>query len=244
MIHDGQFAGTTRNRPSVNVYVDGLNLFRRKLSKHPECKWLDIEALAQRLLPEFEIARVQYFTAIIKAGPGADVQSPQRQQAYLRALATLPRTEIYLGKFRIDPRIMPLHPTQFHADGSVIFVKVKKMEEKGSDVNLASHALIDAFRGEADAYAILSNDSDLVTPMRMIRQELHAETILLSPMEAKRTSNELKQTRPSIIRHISGDDLRACQLPDTITDRHGSIRRPKQWVLNSEGPTNAEPSNQ
>lgn len=237
-------ASASHTKPSVNVYIDGLNLFRRKLSKHPECKWLDVEALAQRLLPDFEVHRVRYFTAIIKAGPGADAQSPQRQQAYLRALETLPRTEIFLGKFRIDPRIMPVHPTKFQPDGTPVYVKVKKTEEKGSDVNLASYALLDAFRGDANAYAVLSNDSDLVTPMRLIRQELHADTILLSPMDAKRTSNELRQTQPSTIRHISGDDLRACQLPESIADSHGIIRRPKQWTLNSEGPTDVEPSNQ
>lgn len=134
--------------PLANVYIDGLNLFRRKLSKHPECKWLNIEALAQRLLPEYRIGRVRYFIAIIKAGPGADAQSPQRQQAYLRALATLPRTDIYLGKFRIDPRVMPLHPTKLDENGLPVYVKVKKTEEKGSDVNLASYALLDAFTGK------------------------------------------------------------------------------------------------
>ena len=244
MTHPDDPLVATGSKPLANVHIDGLNLFRRKLSKHPECKWLDIEALAQRLLPEYEIARVRYFTAIIKAGPGSDVQSPQRQQAYLRALATLPRTKIYLGKFRIDPRVMPLHPTKLGSDGMPIYVKVKKTEEKGSDVNLASHALLDAFRCDASAYAILSNDSDLVTPMRKIQEELNAKTILLSPMDSKRTSNELRQTGPMLIRHITGDDLRACQLPPSIADAHGVVHRPKQWTLNSEGPTSVEPSNQ
>ncbi len=79
-----------KSEPTASVYIDGLNLYRRLLEGHPECKWLDVEALAREVLPEHKIVRVRYFTAIVKALPGADVNSPQRQQAYLRALATLP----------------------------------------------------------------------------------------------------------------------------------------------------------
>jgi hypothetical protein len=39
-----------------------------------------------------------------------------------------------------------------------------KVEEKGSDVNLASHLLLDAFQNSFDVGAVLSNDSDLVEP--------------------------------------------------------------------------------
>ena len=51
-------------------------------------------------------------------------------------------------------------------------VLVFKVEEKGSDVNLASHLLFDAFRGAFDAAAVLSNDSDLVEPIRIVTKEL------------------------------------------------------------------------
>ena len=111
-------------KPTASVYIDGFNLYRRLLEGHPQHKWLYIEALADRVLPDYRVTAVSYFTAIIKALPGKDVSSPQRQQAYLRALATLRRTEIYLGKFRIDPRIMPLHPTVLDADGEPKRVKV------------------------------------------------------------------------------------------------------------------------
>jgi len=107
----------TRHRASV--YIDGFNLYRRLLQGHPEDKWLDLEALSEFLLPEYELVRVRYFTARIKSLPGADADAPQRQQAYLRALRTLPRTTIHLGKFRIDKRTMPLHPVQYEVDERV-----------------------------------------------------------------------------------------------------------------------------
>ena len=232
------------SKPTANVYIDGFNLYRRLLQRHPHDKWLDLEALAEYTLPDYEIKRVRYFTAIIKPLPGADPQSPQRQQAYLRALATLPRTSVHLGKYRIDPRIMPVHPTELDADGNAITVKVKKTEEKGSDVALASYLLLDAFKDEADVYVVSTNDSDLVMPMRMVADDLQRATGLLSPMEPKRSSNELKQTNPTLHRQITVEALASCQLPDVLGDDRGKIHRPAKWSLNSEGPDRSEPSNQ
>lgn len=231
-------------RPTASVYVDGLNLYRRVLKGHPEDKWLDIAALAARLLPEYEIRRVRYFTAVIKTLPGADAQSPQRQQAYIRALKTLDGVSVHLGKFRIDRRVMPVHPTELLDDGSPRTVRVKKTEEKGSDVALASYLMLDAIRGDSDLYAVLSNDSDLVTPLRLVKNELGRDIGLLSPTEAKRSSNELKQTGPVIHRHVDLEELRRCQLREEIADAHGVVRRPDAWAGHSEGPAEAGPSNQ
>lgn len=217
------------SKPKANVYIDGFNLYRRLLEGHPQDKWLDLEAMARFLLPEYELNRVRYFTAIIKPLPGSDPQSPQRQQAYIRALETLPLTSVHLGKYRVDPRVMPKHPTTFDEDGRPVTVKVKKTEEKGSDVSLASHLLLDAFLDEAEIYVVCTNDSDLVTPLRMVRFDLGRQTGLLSPMEPKRASNELKQTDPSIHRQVTLAALGASQLPDQLHDLHGVIHRPAKW---------------
>jgi hypothetical protein len=235
---------TSLSKPTANLYIDGFNVYRRLLQRHPQDKRLDLEALAEYVLPDFEIKRVRYSTAIIKPLPGADPQSPQRQQAYLRALATLPRTSIHLGKFRIDPRIMPIHPTKFDSEGKPVTAKVKKTEEKGSDVALASYLLLDAFNDDADVYVVSTNDSDLVMPMRMVSDDLHRATGLLSPMEPKRSSNELKQANPTVHRQITVEAPAACQLPDVIVDSIGKVHRPLKWGLNSEGPDHSEPSNQ
>ena len=228
--------GARLSKPTASAYIDGFNLYRRLLEGRPQVKWLDVEALADLLLPEFDVVRVRYFTAIVKALPGKDVQAPQRQQVYLRALASLPRTTIQLGKFRIDTRVMPRHPVEFDVDGRPRTVRVKKTEEKGSDVALASHLLMDAFRANSDIYVVCTNDSDLTTPLRMIKEDLGKALGLLSPMEPKRASNELKQTRPDLHRRVTLDALQACQLPDVLADSHGAIRRPTKWTLNSEGP--------
>ena len=48
-------------------------------------RWLDIGKLAKLLLPQHQIGRTRYFTALVTSRPGDPTQA-QRQQAYLRAL--------------------------------------------------------------------------------------------------------------------------------------------------------------
>ena len=45
-------------------------------------------------------------------------------------------------------------------------VQVMKSEEKGSDVNIASYLLVDAFDDDYEAAVVVSNDSDLAEPIR------------------------------------------------------------------------------
>src|SRR6266699_3050420 len=51
-------------------------------------------------------------------------------------------------------------------------VWVEKTEEKGSDVNLASHLVRDAFRQQFEVAVLITNDSDLAEPVRIVSQEL------------------------------------------------------------------------
>ena len=49
---------------------------------------------------------------------------------------------------------------------------IVRTEEKGSDVNLATLLVADAFKGNFEAAAVLSTDSDLTLPIELIRNEL------------------------------------------------------------------------
>src|SRR6476646_7301355 len=90
----------------VIVYIDGFNLYYRALKK-PEHKWLDVQKLAETLLPEDDIVRVKYFTAMIKPSK-LDVRKHVRQQVYFRALKTLPKVELIYGNYVVGPARMPL----------------------------------------------------------------------------------------------------------------------------------------
>jgi len=83
-------------------------------------------------------------------------------------------------------------------------VRVWKTEEKGSDVALASHLLLDGFKGAYDAAAILSNDSDLIEPVRMVKAELGLPIGLLSPVQ-----NPTPQLRAAAS-FLRRDNGRAC----------------------------------
>jgi uncharacterized LabA/DUF88 family protein len=48
------------------------------------------------------------------------------------------------------------------------YVRVTKTEEKGSDVNIATHLLMDAFDDAYELAVIISNDSDLLEPIKVV----------------------------------------------------------------------------
>ena len=60
-------------------------------------------------------------------------------------------------------------------------VRVVKMEEKGSDVNIATYMLTDAFRGDCDQLIVITNDSDLAEPIRIINKELKIPVGVFNP---------------------------------------------------------------
>jgi hypothetical protein len=114
------------------VYVDALNLYYGCL-KGTTHRWLDLGALCRRLLPNDEINRIRYFTAVIK-DRSDDPKKRQRQLAYLRALKTIPNLDIHTGYYLSHPVRMRLaNPPP---DGPAT-VEVIRSEEKSSDVNLA-----------------------------------------------------------------------------------------------------------
>lgn len=222
------------SNPTARVYVDGFNLYRRLLSGQPHVKWLDLPALAARVMPGYDIQLVRYFTARLRPGIAMDPQTPVRQQIYLRALDLDPKVQIHFGTFRNDKRTMPRHPVTLDpATGKYATVNVRKLEEKGSDVNLASRMIVDAHANCADIYVMLSNDSDLVGPMNLLRHELGYSTGIIFPMESARNSKELVKTLPTFMANITRPDLEACQYPDVMTDATGRFHRPPAWLAST-----------
>lgn len=161
----------------THIYIDGFNLYYRMLKANPHYRWLNIVQLCEELLPNNDIEAVNFYTARVssKVKQGAKV----RQDQYLAALQRLPKVSIYYGNFQIGrkwaglihpPRFKPV-PTLNVLEPVPDVVRVQKIEEKGSDVNLASHLLRDAFQKRFQVAAVLSNDTDLVEPIRIVSQE-------------------------------------------------------------------------
>lgn len=208
----------------TNVYVDGFNLYYGCLKDSPY-KWLDLNALCHQLLPRHEIHRIRYFTAKISARL-PDLQSPIRQETYLRALETLPGLTVHLGHFLTGVTRMRLVTPLLNGPKTV---EVIKTEEKGSDVNLATYLVADAFRHDADIYVLISNDSDLFAPMRLVRHELDFRVGLINPHLAKKRSRALLSCEPTFFKQIRPNTLAKCQFPDQIVSNSGVITRPITW---------------
>lgn len=217
---------SAENRTAI-VYVDGFNLYRQLLQAHPDVKWLDLAAMADTLLPAFTVRRFRFFTARIRATAGSDPTAPVRQATYIRALQIQDRISIHEGTFRVDKRWMTRHPVELGDDGIPLTVRVRKIEEKGSDVNLAAYMLFDAFRGECEATFLLSNDSDFADAFRLVRDGVGQRIGLISPTE--RPSRSLLNVKPDYVRQLRLGLLSKCQLPQTLQDEHGTIHRPASW---------------
>jgi hypothetical protein len=103
--------------------------------------------------------------------------------------------------------------------------QVHWMEEKGSDVTLACHLVHDGWSGRFEAAAVLSNDTDLVEPIRIVTQELHKPVILLCPSTFG-ASKPLQDVATSV-RHIHRRHLLASVFPDQIPGT--TISKPAGW---------------
>jgi hypothetical protein len=204
----------------VNVYVDAFNLYYRSLKGTPY-RWLDVRALCERLLPDDEVHQIRYFTARVKSRPD-NPKAPVRQNAYLRALATTPRLTIHEGQFLTKPVRLPLaHP----ATRGAKTVEVLRTEEKGSDVNLATHLLLDGFLADYEAAVVISNDSDLKEPIRVVRERLAKPVGVIIPDSKTRRSVLPADFYRQILRH----HLKACQFPDQLKDSIGTVTKPEGW---------------
>lgn len=209
--------------PAANFYIDGFNLYYGSL-KHrwPQYKWLNLQSFCESLLPGRQVNRVRYFTARAR-NSRRDPNVADRQQAYLRALATLPKVTIHEGLFTVRNVYLPL------SNNPSNIVQVIKTEEKRTDVNLATALLLDCYDNDCDEVIVISNDSDLVTPIQAVRQKLGKQVGVISPQPPKQRSRALAQAASWSYRTINRSHFANNQLPAQLTDASGIITKPANW---------------
>lgn len=207
----------------TSVYIDGFNLYYRA-AKDTEFKWLNLRKLAENLFPEDNIKRILYFTAILKPRPD-NMQQQQRQQAYLRALSTLSDLQIIYGTFRWFTKWRPMVKP---IAGLPTYVEVRDIEEKRSDVNLATRLVADGFQGKYEQAVVISNDSDLSNAIRCVREEIGLRVVLVNPDRENRSPLSLSAAA-TYIRRLRKSHLRKSQFPPVIRDKTGVITKPASW---------------
>lgn len=202
----------------VRVYIDGFNLYYGCLKRTPY-KWLNLAQLCARMLPTDDVQHVAYYTARVSARPH-NPSAPADQQVYLRALRTIPNLSITYGHFLT-------HSVSMTLTGSTPpkRVWVDKTEEKGSDVNLGVHLVRDAYEKAFETAVLITNDSDLAEPVRIVRG-LGYPVGILNPHEHH--SSVLKQ-HATFLKRIRQADLIASQFPENMADAKGTFHKPASW---------------
>lgn len=199
----------------VIVYVDGFNLYYgMRDSKWKRYYWLDIRALATRLLlPGQSLVGVKYFTARVASPPS----KVKRQGAYLEALDARAACEILYGRYQSSPEECR------HCKKSY-----PRPREKMTDVRIATELLADAFEDRYDVAILVTADADLVPAIGRVRQ-LFPGKRLVAAFPPSRSSNDIR-TVANAVTHIGRRMLAGCQLPDSVTKAGGVVlRRPGRW---------------
>jgi hypothetical protein len=224
----------------TNVYIDGFNFYYGCFGtwEDPIChefkatgpyKWVDLRKLSETLYPNDTIHRIHYCTAIVK-GTHRDPNKPVRQQTYLRALRSTGLFYVHEGHFEERTKygmLKSLPPCVQNPPCLVGLVVVRVREEKGSDVNLATRLLRDAFLGDFEQAVVVSNDSDLADAIRVVKADTRLPIHVVSPhRDVVRELRRAATTATVLNKYL----LPACQLPSPITLPDGTqLFKPHGW---------------
>jgi hypothetical protein len=243
----------------VGVYVDGFNLYKRGHALAGDAagwKWLDIRALAATLAAEewpleaHTISRVVYCTTRVKP-TASNPDGPLRQESFINALRASGSVDwveygLFVDKVKTRPmaiadkrgRPVLVHPARpvliktladVQVPDAVFYVSVADREEKGSDVNVATHLLLDVLADPPilDAAIVISNDSDLKVPVAEARKRLPVGVV--NPGRGY-TAGVLRHDPAASVpnqweRQLTFADFTGHQLPDPV----GTYNKPATW---------------
>ena len=217
----------------VGIYIDGNNLFygALKLDERRKYRWLNPEKLVRAVCDNYfaknraHIEFIKFYTARVSNRSG-NLDAPRNQQLYFNALKTIKNLEIILGNFQVHEKILPTSPLELKENGKPKVPKVLHTEEKGSDVNLGVHLVYDACTDKIDVAIVITNDTDLAEPIRLVADVIGKKVINLCPH--KSVAFSLKKIKN--VRHytIETSHLAKSQFPDNVK----GITRPDHWTNN------------
>lgn len=237
----------------VGVYIDGFNLYygARGLCGQGTAgwRWIDLRGLSEKLAgwSGSSVERIVYGTARIS---GADNPSGAKDQdVYLKALGAAGAVDhieygTYVSRVKRAPLATPDdkgRPVLMRSKTPVLvrdrndqdvreavfMVSHARREEKGSDVNVAAHLLLDVLQGNVDAAIVISNDSDLKLPVVEARQRVPVGTV--NPSSNYLAGDLRGSPTEGVGRHwwrqLSAADYRGHQLPNPV----GPYSKPAGW---------------
>ena len=214
----------------IGIYIDGNNLFygALKCQERRKYRWLNPERLVREVCDNYfmknkaHIKFIKFYTARVSNRSG-NMDAPRNQQLYFNALKTIKNLEIILGNFQVHEKILPVSPLELRKNGKPRVQKVLNTEEKGSDVNLGVHLVYDACTDKFDVAIVITNDTDLTEPIRIVADQLNKQVINLCPH--RNVAFSLKKIKN--VKHyvIGTNHLAKSQFPDSVD----GIIRPCHW---------------
>ncbi|MYM90699.1 NYN domain-containing protein [Rugamonas sp. FT82W] len=229
----------------IAVYIDGYNLYYGRL-RGTNFKWLDIVKVFDVLLTQRDqheqLEVVKYFTAPALANFATHgTASVAAQSAYHRALKAMHRErfEIIYGNHSYDKSgaLLPSFIAGQPYDRTNR-VRVWKLEEKKTDVNLALCMYRDACKGRYDRMILVSNDSDAEPALEAIREDFPEIMIgVVMPIHPpapgrekhRRTSGSLAKHADWTLPYLQDGHLDHAQLPDVVPTNKKPIHKPSHW---------------
>ncbi|WP_219996326.1 NYN domain-containing protein [Nocardioides humi] len=198
--------------------------------------------------PNASIERIVYCTARVDAVTNPSAH--QDQDVYLKALlATNSVDHIEYGNYvaRVkngllatqDPAtrrpvlttsnwpVMVRDASGRKVPDAEFMVSYLHLEEKGSDVNVASHLIFDVTSGVVDAAVVVSNDSDLAFPIKEVRNRVPVG--LINPRDGYTAGDLTGKKSDGVGNHWWWKLKPPTYLSNQLPDPAGTYTKPRGW---------------
>lgn len=198
----------------VIAYIDGSNLYFGLVDAGLKfCKWLDVKKLMQRFLDSNqELIAVKFFTSRLTH----DAPREARQDVYLQALAAS-GVDLIFGSYHSKTIEC------YHCNHSWV-----TQNEKMTDVNLATHLLMDAHLDAYDVAFLVSGDSDFAPCVEAVDETYEEKSVVMLFPPNRENDSLSDEARSSQL--ISKEKLIECQFPLQLIGKDGvEIQKPIGW---------------
>lgn len=228
----------------TSIYIDGYNLYYGRL-RGTQYKWLDVVALfgqiTRSIEPHSHIISVKFFTApALPKFSRHGKESMRAQNDYHRALeAKYPdKFEKVLGShvYEKDGTKMPVYVggSLFDKDNTV---RVWRLVEKKTDVNLALSMYRDTGKWALDQVVLISNDTDTEPVVRALMEDFPTLKIgIIIPRGPQISGKKGRPASSSLLNlahwsrsYINDEELISAQLPEQVPTKKKPAKKPIHW---------------
>jgi uncharacterized LabA/DUF88 family protein len=199
----------------VIAYIDGFNLYFGLLEANLEYyKWLDLHGLISNIMKHNqELVGIKYFTSRVNNNPN----KLQKQNTYLEALETT-GIDLFYGRYQLSE-------IDCHRCGHVW----ADYNEKMTDVQIATHMMMDAYKDNYDTAMLISGDSDLVPPIRAIHEEFSKKRVFVLFPPKRHNQSVALSAKGSMT--IGKKKIKDNQFPEEVEKNDGYVlKRPNEWT--------------